>query len=238
MVTIPNCHTCTHPRRRMIERLLIDGESPPRIAKRMARLDGPSEASIRRHYQRLHMPVDARSVVERQEEQAQRHAAHVEAVTGFYVRQYADAQQRLNDAHVRVVSGRRRFSMADSVKAAALMMKIEAQAAEQERAERAEREGTGSLLRALRGVLEITRAVAGDDAWVEIVSRADNTHPNFQQWSHHPDLGGLMEEHRQVDENRTYAYRNEMRKRWAAIPRTDHFTDRTRGPAMVDEEAS
>lgn len=221
LVTIPNCHTCTHTRRRMIERLLIDGESPPRIAKRMARLDGPSEASIRRHYQRGHMPMDARSVVERQEEQAQRHAAHVEGVTDLYAVEYAKAQRMVNRSYRTLTTG---VPMADALQACRFMFKVEALAKQQALAERAEREGTASLLRAIAGLLDITHTVVGDDAWVEIVERARNDHPDFQKWSRHSALAETMAEHQKVDEGRTHAYRNTLRKRWAKVPRKNYFT--------------
>lgn len=71
LVVEPKCHTCTSPLRRAIERqVLVKGLSPPSVARRFAERGGPSTHSIRRHIQRGHAPIDARSVVEEREARA------------------------------------------------------------------------------------------------------------------------------------------------------------------------
>lgn len=71
VVSVEQCHTCQSPKRRMIERLLIDGLSPARIAAKLPEEHKVSAQSIRRHLRRNHLPVDHKLVVRRQEVRAE-----------------------------------------------------------------------------------------------------------------------------------------------------------------------
>lgn len=229
MVHIEQCRTCTHPRRRLIERLLIDGVVPRVIAERLKNQVGPSEASIRRHYARGHMPVDARTVVERQDERAEaRWRQHGEVVTKHFRTEYRISQLIVSEFHRRVQSGRVRLTMNSAVEACDLINRMERQAAEAERTEQSERRGVISLLNAIDGLLDVVHDVVGDDAWVEVIDRAKRDVFGFLAWSHHPRLSRTMAQHRQVDEGRTHAYRNIMRARWAKVGRKNY------GPANPD----
>jgi|CXWL01.1.fsa_nt_gi hypothetical protein len=202
----------------MIERLLIDGVAPRVIGERLKSQGGPSEQSIRRHFQRGHLPVDARTVIERQDERAEkRWREHGQAVTEHVRSEYQIEQLVLAEFTRRVQSGRVKLTFSRAAAAAEFINRMERLAAADERKEQSERFGTVSLLTAIAGLLDVVHDVCGDDAWVEVIDRARRDVLDFERWSHHPQLAKQMAEHRSTDENRPHTYRNLLRKRWAKI---------------------
>jgi len=119
----------------------------------------------------------------------------------------------------RVQSGLVKLTMRSAIEACELITRMERQAAEAERAEQSQRMGVISLLSAIDGLLDVVHTVVGDDPWVEIIDRASRDIHDFERWSYHPRLAKRMAEHSRVDEGRTHAYRNSLRKHWAKVAR-------------------
>lgn len=97
---VPNCHVCQHPARMDIEKMLVEGHPYQRIATAFSDVEyqvggyrkvlpNISMASIRQHYLKNHMPVDAKAVREIVDQRLEELGQHAEDLEHRFVDAYA-----------------------------------------------------------------------------------------------------------------------------------------------------
>jgi hypothetical protein len=136
----PRCHTCTHPARMEIETAIVENLAYTTIAERYSEVEYTSPAgdvmvlppisanSIRTHFRKRHLPLQA--AVQRQlaEQRMQQIGYDLEGMGGAFVDQVTFSQAVLQRAHERLVAGEIVIEAKDGLAAAKFLAESERQA--------------------------------------------------------------------------------------------------------------
>lgn len=173
-VRVPQCHTCTHPARMEIETQIVECVAYRVIAEQYSEVEyrdpagntqvlpAISHDSIRNHFLKGHLPMQA--AVRRQfaERRMQEIGYDLETIGGKFVDQITFNQAVLQRAHERLVAGDIEVEAKDGLAAAKFLAEAEKQA------------GGGidneAWAQAMEVYLQAAQAVMNPSQWIQFVS--------------------------------------------------------------------
>lgn len=132
----PSCHTCTHPARMFIEERIIQNWSYRRIAQTFSGVDFEIEPgrmeqmphvgyhSIRNHFLRGHMPLQAATLRQLAERRAAQIGSTYEQAAGQFVDQVVLAEAVVTRAYERMASGEIEPEVRDGLQAAKFLQEV------------------------------------------------------------------------------------------------------------------
>lgn len=133
----PNCATCQHPARMQIETMLVEGhpyqviaqtfsEVEYSVGRKTKRLPRIAWMSIRYHYMRGHLPVDAKAVRDIAEGRLKELGHHAEDLEERLVDSYMIARLVMSKGFDRLARGEAEPTVKETLAAAKLMEEFEA----------------------------------------------------------------------------------------------------------------
>jgi hypothetical protein len=134
----PNCRTCTHPARMLIEEKLLQSYSYRQVAALYSgtEIDGPegtrialptvSHQSINNHFRLGHMPLEAATLRKLADRRSQQLGQAYEDRAEQFVDHIVLAEATVQRTYERMVTGEIQPEVKDGLAAAALMAKVEA----------------------------------------------------------------------------------------------------------------
>lgn len=172
-VFVPECHTCRSAHRVQIERLLVEGLPPKTIIQRLPDDCGVSPQSVRRHFRRGHLPVDAEAVRDRQRIRGEQRWEELGLAATAFVASQADICQHVVDVCTQLIlEGKLKISAATLLRAAEFLLRIENDAREREDDSQLAKRLVQQAVDELGRVFEIIAEVGGEEIQNEVVRRA------------------------------------------------------------------
>jgi hypothetical protein len=172
-VFVPRCHTCRSAHRVEIEGLLIDGLPPRTIVERLPKNCGVSAQSVRRHYARGHLPIDAQAVRDRQQIRAEQRWSELGLSATTWQAEQADIAQHVLETCTRLLlNGELKLSVATLMRATRFIYGIETAAHQKEEHEQVVQRLVQQSIEEMQRIFEIAGEIGGEQIKHELIRKA------------------------------------------------------------------